>query len=65
MNPDELTQAEIDKQVELIENQINSPEINFSFIQKMQYLTLICAPNVCYSPEAIYKVSSKLCSIPK
>ena len=65
MNSTELTEEEIEKQVEMIEQQINTPEVNLSFIQKMQYLTLVCAPNVSYSQEAICKVSSKICSIPK
>ena len=58
----DISEDEIKKQVEQLEEQINSPILHFSFIQKMQYLTLFCAPSTSFCREAICRVSNKVCN---
>ena len=42
----------IEKQVEIMEAQINSPEAKFTLIEKMQYLTDFFGKDPEYSQEA-------------
>ena len=42
----------IKEQVRIMETQINSPEANFTLMEKMQYLSLFFEPDPAFSKEA-------------
>jgi len=51
----------LEKQVEIMEAQINSPEAGFTLIEKLQYLTSFFAPDPEFTQEAMDIVMANLC----
>ncbi len=51
----------IERQVEIIEKQINSPEANFSLMEKMQYLTMYFGNDPDFTKRAADIVRNNLC----
>ncbi len=51
----------IERQVEIMEAQIHSPEANFSLMEKMQYLTNFFGTDPEFTREAQNIVRSNIC----
>lgn len=52
---------EIERQVEIMEAQIHSPEVNFTLMEKMSYLTNFFGPDPEFTQEAQNIVRSNIC----
>lgn len=52
---------DIEKQVEIIEAQIHSPEANFTLLEKLKYLTDFFGKDPEFSKEATDIVRSNMC----